>query len=249
MVMGVASDNTRTRWGRRRPYLVLGAVLCALWMPLLWVFNREWNLNTIILWMIVFQLGMFLFNTIYNVPYQCLLLEITPSTVERTNVSAMRAYFGKAAGFLMGWVWWLSQLPVFNGADGKPDIIKGAFWVSLGGGVIVLATGLIAAAFCRERYYHAARTQEKIPILKNLKLTFQNRPFVRLVIMAGLFMCWEHTVRRVSHFLFGFITSAEAIKNSRRPSPGSEPPSCFSPAWRRFRFANGPPDATASGPP
>ena len=37
---GNLSDNWRSRWGRRRPFLVVGAILCAITFPLLWMMSR-----------------------------------------------------------------------------------------------------------------------------------------------------------------------------------------------------------------
>lgn len=36
-IMGWISDNTRSRWGRRRPWLALGAILCAFALPMMWL--------------------------------------------------------------------------------------------------------------------------------------------------------------------------------------------------------------------
>src|SRR2546423_4048716 len=41
-LMGAISDNTRSRWGRRRPFLFLGALLCGLIYPLVWLAPRGW---------------------------------------------------------------------------------------------------------------------------------------------------------------------------------------------------------------
>jgi GPH family glycoside/pentoside/hexuronide:cation symporter len=183
-LMGSVSDNTRSRWGRRRPYILLGAILVSLWMPVLWMFDPTWNLNTIILYMVATQLVLTVCTTIWNVPYQCLLLEFSADSRERTNAAATRAYFGKVGGFCMGWVWWLTQRPIFYDEAGKPDIIRGAFWVSLAGGLLVLALGSLPALFCRERFYAAAKAQKSVPILDSIKSTMSNRPFWFLIGLA-----------------------------------------------------------------
>ena len=41
--MGNLSDNCRSRWGRRRPFIVVGGVLCALTFPLMWLMSRDWT--------------------------------------------------------------------------------------------------------------------------------------------------------------------------------------------------------------
>jgi GPH family glycoside/pentoside/hexuronide:cation symporter len=53
-VMGWISDNTRTRWGRRRPYIFIGAILAAITFPLIWWFPRDLTQNQIVGWVIGF---------------------------------------------------------------------------------------------------------------------------------------------------------------------------------------------------
>ncbi|RRJ97745.1 MFS transporter [Opitutaceae bacterium TAV4] len=201
MIMGWVSDNTRTRWGRRRPYIFAGAFICALWMPVIWLLDRTWSMTTIVLWMIIGQLVMFACTTIWNIPYQCLLLEISPSSVERTNVAAIRGYFSKFAGLVIGWLWFLAQLPVFRGPNGEVDIIKGAFGVTCVAAILVILLGLLPAIFCKERYYKTAAIQEKVPLLKNIKLTFKNRPFLFLSSLTLLFTLGTLSVEKLAFFV------------------------------------------------
>ncbi|AHF92245.1 sodium:melibiose symporter [Opitutaceae bacterium TAV5] len=200
MLVGWLSDNTRTRWGRRRPYIFAGALLSGLWMPVLWLFDASWSMQTIILWMIGAQLLMYLVTTFWNIPYQCLLLEITPSSVERTNVAAARTYFSKCVWLLLSWIWFFAQLPVFRGPDGKIDQLRGALGLSLVAGVLVAALGVLPALFCRERYYHQVSTREKVPLLKNIRLTFRNRPFLQLSLLTLLFMLGTLSVESIAFF-------------------------------------------------
>lgn len=186
-LMGWVSDNTRTRWGRRKPYLIAGAILMGLWMPVLFCFNPTWSKGWITVWMAGCMLVLYLTNTIYNIPYQCLLLEITPNSVERTNVAVWRAYLGKSVELIMVWMWALVQLPIFNNAQGEKDIINGARWVTSGLGVFVIVLGLLPALFVRERYYHQAARQAKHSLWRNMQMTFKNRPFVLLVLLVLLY--------------------------------------------------------------
>ena len=187
MLVGAFTDKTRTRWGRRKPYLFVGAFLMALWMPALFLFNQGWSLFWIIAWMIGAHVVALIFNAIWNIPYQCLLLECTPHSTERTNVAAWRAYTGTITGLGMAWIWWLIQRPVFNDAAGNPDIIHGAAWVFAGLGVLVLIFGLMPL-FVKERTEAVAGTKPLINLTlrENLRLTFTSRPFVILILFTFL---------------------------------------------------------------
>lgn len=187
LFLGWLSDNTRSRWGRRRPYLVIGAILCGLWLPVIWLFNRHWELNYVIAWMIGCQLVLYLFATIWNIPYQSLLLEMTPNTHERTNITVIRQYISTLVWAGMPWCWWLAQRPWFGSGDGQPDVINGAIWIATGAGVVSILFGIIPALFCKERYYKAIAQTEKVPMWRNLKLTFSNHPFLILALLTLLF--------------------------------------------------------------
>jgi GPH family glycoside/pentoside/hexuronide:cation symporter len=187
MIMGHVSDKTRTRWGRRKPYIFVGAFLTAAWSPLLYLFDQSWPLEWIITWMIGVTLIATSLMSVWNIPYQCVLLECTSNSQERTNVAAWRAYTGTFAGLGMSWLWWLIQRPVFNDITGKPDVIKGAFWVFVGLGVLVLGFGLMPL-LVKERTAVSAKDKPltELTLRENLKLTFQSRPFVILVLFTFL---------------------------------------------------------------
>jgi GPH family glycoside/pentoside/hexuronide:cation symporter len=187
MIMGYVSDKTRTRWGRRKPYIFVGAFVTAAWSPLLFLFDQSWPLTWVIAWMVGVTLIATSLMSVWNIPYQCVLLECTTNSTERTNVATWRAYTGTLAGLGMAWLWWLIQRPVFNDITGKPDVIKGAFWVFVGLGVLVLVFGLMPL-FVKERAAVSTNNEpvSELSLLENLKLTFQSRAFVILVLFTFL---------------------------------------------------------------
>lgn len=187
-LIGWLSDNTRSRWGRRHPYIFVGAVASALILPSIWWVGAEWPAWAKIAWMIGSGLLLYTATTIWNVPYQCLLLEMTTDSSERNNISAVRAYFQKFAGLGVGWIWFLTQLPVFvDEVTGSPDTLFGARVVSSGIGVIVLICGLLPVFFVPERRYSDVQRQAKLGFFQTFTLTFQNRPFVIFGVFTLLF--------------------------------------------------------------
>ncbi len=184
---GWLSDNARTRWGRRRPFVFVGAIMTGLWMPVIWFFPQGWPTGLLITWMVGCWMVRDVFASMYNIPMQCLLVEMTPSAKERTNISAIRSYFGNASGLLIGWFWFFTQLSVFNDASGQPDIILGTRWITSIFAVIVIVAGVMPAFFVKERFYHQAEKQPKISLKENFKFTFTNKPFLLLVCFTLIF--------------------------------------------------------------
>ena len=127
----------------------------------------------------------------------------------------MRSYFGGAAGLIVGWVWLLTQLSVFNDASGKPDIILGARWITSIFAVIVIGIGILPVFFVKERFYHQAAKQPKVSLKDNFRLTFTNKPFVLLTFFTLLFTIGTSSKNGLAfftkmYFVFGGDTKLAA---------------------------------------
>lgn len=189
-VMGNISDNTRTRWGRRRPYVLIGGILCAVILPLLWM--PPTGSETGRLWYFGIMASVYaLAYTVFAVPYTALGFELTTDHKERTQVLAWRSYMGLIGAMTVPWVYKMALHPWFTGGDAGefPEII-GARNVSLIAAFVILLMSYIPFAGCREN--PASQKQHKIGLLDAIKGTLRNRPFValmvtNLIIRVGVF--------------------------------------------------------------
>ena len=188
-VMGWISDNTRTRWGRRRPYIVIGGILCGLTYPLIWWFPRDLSQTQIMLWVIGFGIVFYTCFTIWAMPYQSLLMEMTPDYNERTRVTSIRSIFQTLAGLFNGFCWMLSLLPIFY-VNGHPSPINGMRYISLGIGALLLILAPLPGLFVKERYYESdlVKKQEKLSLFHSLKESFSCGAFVILCAITVLFL-------------------------------------------------------------
>lgn len=184
-VMGWISDNTRSRWGRRRPYMVLGCALMAGLLPFVWRFDERWDMLWIAVWFTFFGILVSTATTIYNIPYQSLKMEMTPDYNERTSVNVYSGFIVACVGLFNPWVWKLTQQPFFTGqAPGEPpNTLLGIRNVAVLFACIVLVIGMIPALVCKERYYAKAEKQKKEPLVRSLKLTFRSKPFLMMLLI------------------------------------------------------------------
>jgi glycoside/pentoside/hexuronide:cation symporter, GPH family len=191
-IMGNISDNTRTRWGRRRPYIVAGAILTGLflplmyWMPVEWIstLSATWKQPVMFGWLLVSGILLYTSFTIWAMPYYSLQLEMTPDYNERTSISAYRAFFQKIIGLAGGWFLALATSTYFF-TDGKPDVVNGMRYVGILIGILIITLGVLPGLFTRERYYaNTAARQKSQPLIPSLKKTLSTRPFLLLILIV-----------------------------------------------------------------
>jgi GPH family glycoside/pentoside/hexuronide:cation symporter len=174
-VMGFISDNTRTRWGRRRPYLALGALLCAILYPLIWMAGDDWSQTAKAWYFGILTLIFFQAHTVFSVPYLSLAFELTNDYTERTRLQAWRAMFNTAALLVIGWFFYFCQLPVWGSA------VQGAAVLGWVVGAAILLFGLVPAFFLREVNYAFVQHQKKQSFWKSAREVFRNKPFLILM--------------------------------------------------------------------
>lgn len=181
-IMGNLSDNTRSRWGRRKPYILAGTIACAIILPLLWMspFGGD---TGVFFWLTILGILYFLAYTVFIIPYQALGFEMTTDYDERTRLLAWPNYVGMTTSFLLPW---LPRLIEFEGFGGT---VQGAIWVSVGVGLIVLFGGIMPVIFGRE--IARAEKQEKVHFLDSIKQAVKNRAFLivalaNVVVLTGL---------------------------------------------------------------
>jgi GPH family glycoside/pentoside/hexuronide:cation symporter len=203
--LGHLSDNTQTRWGRRKPYLILGAVLGAVFLCSMWWANPIWSQTSLLVYLGVLGTLCYLCYGLYTMAWTAVGYELTDDYNERSKVAAVGALFLAIVSFGASWVFRVALMPIFGvskvGADGKVvgDPIVGMRWISAGVAVVVVLAALVAAAKCKERFTHSARKHE--PLIPALKTTIKNKPFVILLLIKVCQLFGE----RLSGALIGYL--------------------------------------------
>ncbi|MFA5719784.1 MAG: MFS transporter, partial [Acholeplasmataceae bacterium] len=143
-LMGMISDRTKSKIGRRRPYILIGGILLIPAIALLWLPNglsHEWQKGT---YMLVTFLFYHTINTIIAVPYSALSTEITNDFHERNKVNLTRLIFSLTStaictliptmlfeqvsnGSMSYFSFYLIIVIVFGGVFAIPNILVGLF--------------------------------------------------------------------------------------------------------------------------
>ena len=100
IIMGMIADRTTTRWGKFRPYVLFSAPALGVFMVLTFT-TPDIGPTAKLIWAYVTYLGLTSAYTVNNVPYSALMGVMTPSTVERTNLSSWRFAGAFSGGFLV----------------------------------------------------------------------------------------------------------------------------------------------------
>jgi len=217
-LMGFVSDNARTRWGRRRPFIFVGAILAGLsfialwWLPVgkteMWYF---WY----------FTIGSTLFYvgyTVFATPWVALGYELTPDYHERTRLMGVQNFIGQLAYLVSPWFLWIMTHKAWFATPAE-----GAKGLAIGVGVVAIGIGVLPAIFLRERLAPVVAASpapaEARPagravreglgaFFKGFGATIRTRPFLKLcaatfLVFNGFIMIASFQSYVIIYYVFG----------------------------------------------
>ena len=208
-LIGHLSDNTRSRWGRRRPWMAVGAVVAAAIAVIMWyppLSAAPWVVTTFVVSMMVilFTLG----YSMFTIPYTAQGYELSTDYNERTHIFQWRQYAMAATGFLTPW-----GIPLCLKLEGAhANVTKGAEGIHVVSWIIATAILLTACApifGCRESGAHVA--EKKTRFIEAIRYTLKNKAFWPLV--AGNFLVKFGMVVTGCFFYYVMVYSVSAGDN------------------------------------
>jgi len=174
-LIGYFSDRTKTRWGRRRPYLLFGSFGCGLFFFLLFTYLPIHNQWLLFVHATFSYLIFYVCFSLVNIPYSALTPDMTQDYDERTNLTAYRM-----TGAIIG---------MFIAAGLTSELIKlfpnkriGYSLTAAGYGILFIILTLIVFWGVREKNDYAVK-HDDTPMFRLYLNSFKNRPFV-MVLMA-----------------------------------------------------------------
>ena len=214
-VMGYISDNTRSRWGRRRPYIFWGAITSGIMFALMWQLypgRSQW----FYFWLYMFTSNIFFVcYTVYATPFIALGYEMTADYHERTRLLGFSNIMGQIAWLLCpGFYWFVWNPKLFsNPVTGEGDPVQGARTLAIIIGVAIAVLGIMPAIFTKERFTHPARSRESMwtnfrNFFKGFAITWKSRPFIKLcaatfLVFNGYQLGATYTFYNLRYYLFG----------------------------------------------
>jgi GPH family glycoside/pentoside/hexuronide:cation symporter len=195
-VIGTLSDRVHTRWGRRRPWFLFGAIPFGLTFFLLFLVPPLGETGKVVYFLVVTLMLDTMF-TIVNVPYTALTPELSRDYDERTSLNSFRFAFSITAGLIAAVLH-----PIIVDTVAQNSSQQMGYAVS----------ALIFAVFCTIPFFfafwgtyerHTAEEEETMPFLEGVKVAFGNRAF-RYV--TGIYLLSWLVVQTVSTIVIYFMT-------------------------------------------
>lgn len=208
-IMGYISDNTKSRFGRRKPYIFIGAILSGILFAVLWQLDPEnsqmYNFWYFLILSMVYLIG----NTMFSTPLIGLGYEMTFDYNERTRLMGFSQTIGQMAWMIVPWFWVIIA---------NPDLFAtqavGVRKLSIVVGAICMVLGMMPALFCKEIDQANLTNRDDLTLkniarnfrslLHNMVLIFKNMTFVRLCAATFLVFNGFQMVASFSYFIIVF---------------------------------------------
>ena len=211
---GWLSDNTRTRWGRRRPYLLFGAIAAGIGLPMLFLLvSPHWSQREIFAYMVISSLIYVPMMSSFNMPFQSLGAEMTPDYNERTSVMSYKGAIQKVteiANFsaLQVATWagvHFASSPAASSA--RPNTLLGMQIYTCALGAIMATIGIIMFFSIRERYYDYVLTQkqEKVKLKEAFFETLKCKPFRIQLLFTMAFALGNSMVGTLGYYATVYV--------------------------------------------
>jgi GPH family glycoside/pentoside/hexuronide:cation symporter len=220
-LMGYISDKTRSRWGRRRPYMLVGAIAAGVAYALLWQLPAEKSTTFYFTYFLIGSLIFYLAYTIYATPWVALGYELTPDYHERTRLMGVQNFIGNIAYMISPYFLAIMYMPVFG------DVVTGASYLAIIIGVVVICLGVLPAIFLRERFKDVAAAEQAedgssgmghvvMDFFRGFGTTLKFRPFLKLclatfLVFNGFILIASFQPYVIIYYVFGGDQEAGAV--------------------------------------
>jgi GPH family glycoside/pentoside/hexuronide:cation symporter len=204
-LIGYLSDKTRSRFGRRKPFMLVGAISVAIILALMWQIPRDWSTTGHFCYFLGFSLLFYLAYTVFVTPYMALGFELTADYHERTRLMAVMQFIGQVGAIPMAWVFALSERDIFA------NRLEGAQVVNIGLAVIVILLAMGPILLLRDPTIPKYRERKAEPdqpgvnpfqsFFSGLWLTLKNKNFLLLCGTTFFFFAGHIIAENMGRYL------------------------------------------------
>jgi GPH family glycoside/pentoside/hexuronide:cation symporter len=200
--IGQWSDRFKSKFGRRKPFIFVGAILTGLFFALTWWFPRGLSVTEYTVYFAAVSFLFYLALAVFTVPWYAMGYELSPDYDERTRLQGFASMIGPAGQILAAWLYPLTQQRYLFA-----DTIDGVRVVGIIAGVVLVVFGLLPVLMVRERELVeiAPKEKKKRPSLwQGMKAAWGNRAFMQLTIAFTLVTIGTNLVNGLGNYVHIF---------------------------------------------
>jgi GPH family glycoside/pentoside/hexuronide:cation symporter len=180
-VIGNWSDNAKTRWGRRRPFVFVGAIFLAITFAFLWLPPAGLSVTGIAIYLTIAAFLFYLAFTIFVIPFSALGMEMVTDYHGRTQLFMFRLVPAFMASLIVPLLYKFARSDLFGGNE-----MIGMRYVGVIIAVVILLTAVPAGIFCRERHASSAEGKQHLKLMAAIRETLANKPFA--ILLCAVFL-------------------------------------------------------------
>lgn len=185
-IIGSLADRTNSRWGRYRPWFLIGSIAMATFIVLIFAASPDWSYSVRVIWMWVVYLFLTVASTCSNMPYGALNGCITPDSEDRAKVSGLRMMFANVSSMITV----IIAVPLIRAfaADGSASDSRGFFFAVLITCLLGIPTMIICCVKTKE-VLTPPPSQETIPMKAQINSLVKNKPVMILIVGQLILGC------------------------------------------------------------
>ena len=200
-IMGVISDRTNSKIGRRRPYLLVGAFMLAATMVLMFNVPDFATTTGSIIYILVILILYATAYTVFNVPYLAMPAEMTEGYHERSYLMSFRVYGIAGAGYI-GFFAGPIIIDFFGGGRAG---FEGMAWIM---GAAILISSLACFYYTKDAPFKNKVEAAPVGLKAQVSLIMQNRPFLWLMLAKLFGLLGQALSNPAKAFFFPLVLGA-----------------------------------------
>ena len=202
-IMGLIVDNTRTRWGKFRPWILIGTLVNSVVLIFLFT-DCGLTGNALYIYVSVIYILWGMTYTLMDVPYWSMLPNLTSDKEEREEISVIPRIFAAFATLIVSSLG-LKIVSILGDGNQKSGFLYFSIIIS----AVFIVTILITVKNTREHNFSSS--QEKTTLKQMVNVLVKNDQLITFLFMVLLFTVGQQIIAGIQLYYFKYVTGSENL--------------------------------------
>ncbi len=212
-LVGRISDGVKGRYGRRKPFIFVGAILTGLMFPVVWVVPESWSTAAVTIYLFAVLMIFYSVYSVFSVPYEALGAELTPDYSERNWIFVVRSYVLEFFKLGIVWVFPLAAwLGTREWVGGEINGVRAISWVIA---AMIILAGIFPAIFNKERYKEIAVKEGAGSFKDVMRALARNKPLLIVIGVIATYLLAITATANLAYFVnVYYIYGGDVVKGA-----------------------------------